>query len=183
MIDRFLENIPVILKHEGGLADHKKDPGGVTNWGVSLRYLLSEKPSAFAGIDLDIDNDGDVDADDVRAMPQATAIEIYRRGWWERYGYSRLLPPMDLKVFDTSINAGPGRAHRLLQEALNSLGTALVVDGSLGPKTIAAANALNNKPLLEAYRAQQAQFYRDLVASNPAQFGGFLLGWLRRAAT
>ena len=59
--------------------------------------------------------------------------------------------------------------------------------GSMGDRDLraewTAMELLNNKPLLEAYRAQQAQFYRDLVASNPAQFGGFLLGWLRRAAT
>lgn len=182
MTDRFLDRVEVILDHEGALADNKNDPGGITHWGVSLRYLLSERPEFFAGIDLDLDDDGDIDADDVRAMPRSTAIEIYRRNWWERYGYHRLLPPMDLKVFDTSVNTGPGRAHRLLQQSCNDLGAMLVVDGQLGPKSIAAANALNNRPLLDTFRRRQAQFYRDLAASDP-RLRGFLGGWLRRAAS
>ena len=30
--------IPIVLKHEGGFADNPADPGGATNFGISLRF-------------------------------------------------------------------------------------------------------------------------------------------------
>ena len=178
---RFRAAAQVVKMHEGGFVNHPSDPGGATNWGVSLRYLRGVDASLFAGLDLDFDDDGDVDADDIRAMPWETAQEIYHKGWWLKYGYDRLLPPMDVKVFDTAVNMGPRQAHRLLQQSCNELGASLVVDGVLGPKTVATANGMNNRPLLQTYRFMQAQFYRNLAADRP-KLAVFLNGWLRRAA-
>lgn len=181
MIDRFHDAVDEVLKREGGYVSHAADPGGATNWGVSLRFLLSERPELFAGITLDQDHDGDVDADDVREMPRETAIKIYRRCWWDRYRYGQLPQGVGEKVFDCSVNMGPSQAHKLLQASLNDFGAGLTVDGALGPKTFAAAQALAGKPVLDRIRQRQADFYRSLVAQN-AKMGVFLRGWLNRAA-
>ena len=55
----FSKAITVILKHEGGFSNHSSDPGGATNYGISLRWLKSE------GLYGDLDDDGDVDIDDI----------------------------------------------------------------------------------------------------------------------
>jgi lysozyme family protein len=181
MIDRFHDAVDDVLKHEGGFVNHPADPGGATNWGVSLRFLLSERPELFAGIALDQDRDGDVDAEDVRDMPRETAIEIYRRCWWDRYGYHRLAVGVGEKVFDMSVNMGPGQAHRILQQSINDCGGTVAVDGALGPLTVAAANAIDAQRLLSRIRVRQAGFYRALVDQN-ARLSVFLRGWLNRAA-
>jgi lysozyme family protein len=181
MIDRFHDAVDDVLLKEGGFVNHPADPGGATNWGVSLRFLLSERPELFTGITLDQDRDGDVDAEDVRDMPRETAIEIYRRCWWDRYGYHRLAVGVGEKVFDMSVNMGPGQAHRLLQQSINDCGGTVAVDGALGPLTVAAANAIDAQRLLDRLRLRQAGFYRALVAQN-ATLGVFLRGWLNRAA-
>jgi lysozyme family protein len=181
MIDRFHDAVDEVLRREGGFVNNSADPGGATNWGVSIRFLLSEKPDLFSGISLDTDNDGDIDAEDIQDMTRETAVEIYRRCWWDRYGYARLAPGIGEKVFDMSVNAGPGQAHRILQQSINDCGGMVTVDGKLGPITVAAANAINHQRLLERIRNRQAGFYRSLVAQN-AKLSVFLKGWLNRAA-
>ena len=63
-----------VLIHEGGYSDHPNDAGGVTKFGISLRYLRD------AGHALgDVDRDGDIDADDIRALDRDGAIGIDER--------------------------------------------------------------------------------------------------------
>ena len=39
MTDKFLKCIPIILRNEGGFVNNKRDPGGATKFGISLRFL------------------------------------------------------------------------------------------------------------------------------------------------
>jgi lysozyme family protein len=78
------------------------------------------------------------------------------------------------------VNAGPGIAVRLLQQAINNLGGALVVDGAWGPATVAAANACDQTALVGAYRIVRQAYYQAVVDHNPAS-GPYLPGWEARA--
>ncbi len=62
-MSNFEKAVEKVLEHEGGYVDHKNDPGGATNYGISLRFVKQS-----TGIDLDVDGDGDIDADDIKAM-------------------------------------------------------------------------------------------------------------------
>ena len=133
----FMQAVETVLAHEGGFADDPADPGGATNWGVSLRFLLAQ--GALDGpAEYDFDGDGDVDAEDVRAMTRADAIEIYRRHFWDKYDYGRLPSGIGAKVFDLAITMGGAQAHRLLQRACRACGEHVDADGILGPVTRAA---------------------------------------------
>jgi lysozyme family protein len=162
--------IPIVLRHEGGYVNAEGDPGGATNFGISLRWL---KEQGLAG---DINHDGDVDINDIKAMTVDDAKAIYRTYWWDKYGYGNILAQaVANKVFDMAVNLGAPRAHKMVQQALD-----LPQDGILGPESL---NGLNTQPSLQlilSLQNIQAQFYRDLVASNPAR-QKFLNGWLNRA--
>lgn len=158
--ERFRHAVEVVLRHEGGYVYDPRDPGGETMYGISKRSYPH----------LDIAN-----------LTRDQAVEIYRRDWWERYGYGELASlEVATKVFDLAVNTGPGTAHRLLQEALVFLGHQLVVDGVLGPKTLAAANAEEPQRLLQVLRWKAAERYFSLAERRPEN-RAFLLGWLRRA--
>jgi lysozyme family protein len=175
------------LKLEGGLSQDPRDPGGVTNCGVSLRYALQQIGAHPEAARLfDIDHDGQVDRRDIEGLTADEAAEIYFEDWW-RPGWQRALSPPILawKAFDTAVNAGPRRAAVILQTALCARGAALKIDGVAGPVTLAAAlDAARGDQcaaLLAAFRAAQADFYRLLVSQQP-KLRPFLAGWLARAA-
>ena len=172
---RFVAAVTKVLKHEGYFSDDPDDPGGATQYGVSLRWLRS------LGEHGDFDGDGDVDRDDVRALDEADAVRLYHERWWVAEGYGSLHLVIGAKIFDLAINMGAAPANRLLQRAVRAVdGTALLEDGVLGPKSRAAVAACAPGDLLIAARAEAAGHYRLLAERRPA-FEKFLRGWLIRA--
>ncbi len=200
MMSNFELVMPTIFEHEGGLVNNKHDPGGATNFGISLRYLKGvgdEDKDGF--LDGDIDRDGDVDAADIKIMTRADARKFYRKHWWSRFKYDNIENVgVATKVMDMSVNMGGKQAHKLVQRALCAVGSELVADGVLGPISFAAINTATPKLLIPAIRCTQAGFYYALVMRNNAlrkagvkrkngkeyeDFAVFLDGWLRRAYT
>ena len=167
--------LALVLRHEGGWADHPKDPGGATKFGISLRYLQGLKAAG------DLNGDGVVDTADVRGLSVEDAAAIYKRDWWDRHGYAQLADPVAVKLMDLAVNMGAGRAHRLLQRAVNGLAVGkIAVDGVLGPQTLAAANALPADRVVAALRRQAEAFYLQLIAARP-ELAVFRRGWISRA--
>lgn len=181
--ERFAAIGQFILKHEGHLANNKDDPGGITNYGISLRYLIG-----IGAIDPedgylygDMDHDGDIDENDIKLMTPEEALKIYRTQWWDRYQYDKIDSlPLAAKVMDFSVNAGPKRAGILLQNVLNHTvlpaGNQTEVDGILGNRSFSATNGFDDPRLLVSnYQLEMVSFYLGLKKMM------FLEGWTRRA--
>lgn len=171
----FQDAMKVVLEHEGFLSDDKHDRGGLTKWGLSLRFLQLES--------LDIDGDGDVDRDDVKAITKEKMYHIYFDKFWKLNGYDRIESErIATKLLDITVNTGGSRAHKILKKAINrALNENMTVDGTLDNGTISIVNAIEPVVLLDSIRAEQADFYRALVKKTPA-YKVFEKGWLRRAA-
>ena len=116
MTPDFSAAIKTVLKHEGGFVNDPDDPGGATNWGISLRFLKGQ------GLEVgDVDHDGDIDADDILKMSQSDAIAIYRQAFWVKNGYGSFPDHrVAAKTFDLCVNMGPRQAHKILQRAINA---------------------------------------------------------------
>lgn len=155
----FEKNIGKTLKHEGGYVNDVSDPGGETNFGISKRSYP----------DVDIKN-----------LTIEQAKIIYFNDFWKPFFYEKIDVDLAGKVFDTAVNIGPKKAFKLLQQAVNNYGANLLVDGSVGEKTIQAVNKLDPKILLAEFRVQQEQYYNSLVTSNP-KLKKFINGWIKRA--
>ena len=113
---------------------------------------------------------------DIKNLTVEGASAIYKRDWWDAHHYSDILPQMvATKTFDTAVNLGAGRAHRILQEAAG-----VTVDGVLGPATLGVVNTMNSLTLIVTFQNLQAAYYRELVAKDPA-LQKFLNGWIARA--
>lgn len=172
--ERFKYAVGVVLKHEGGLSNDKDDRGGITKYGISLRFLKSEN--------LDIDDDGDVDKDDIIHLDLAEADEIYAKFWWNRFHYNNINDLiLATKIFDTSVNMGASQCHKILKRAMNHLVDIPIVEtGDLNASTIALVNRLNPKDLLENFRTEEKDVYLQIVERNP-RMKVFESGWLKRA--
>lgn len=174
--ETFQSCISSILEHEGGLSIDKRDPGGVTQWGISLRYLRS--------IGYDINGDGVIDKEDIIGLPVKGAIGIYRKYWWGKYRYAAFNELIVVeKVFDLAVNMGGMAAHKLLQIAVNRLGKSppIAVDGLLGGQTFGAANSMDGSKLRQELRECAEHRYIEILAANPAMEWA-RRGWLARAA-
>ena len=160
--------VDVVLRHEGGWVNDPADPGGATNYGISLRWLKTITP--------------DADESTIRNMHVEYARDLYRRYWWEPNNYSAIVDQNTAtKIFDMAVNMGAAQAHRLTQRALLACGHHVAVDGFLGPQSMSAINQCATTQLLGKLVAVQSDFYRLIAAQHPSQ-EKFLPGWLHRAA-
>ncbi len=175
--ERFEYAINIILQHEGGYADNSSDPGGVTDYGISLRFLQKEG--------IDVNHDRNIYPQDIKALSREEAIVLYKKYWWDPYHYA-IINSLKIvtKIFDMAVNMGAVQAHKLTQQALNRCGTTLTVDGILGANTLKAVNDTCLRGfegnLLSNIIDEQKCFYEQLVKDKP-NLKVFLKGWLARA--
>ena len=164
--DNFEKCLEVILEHEGGYVDHPKDPGGATNYGVTIGVAKKLK--------LDIDGDGDVDKNDVKLFTPEIVEPVYRKKYWDKINGDELPNGIDLCVFDWGVNSGPGRAAKYLQKIVGAL-----PDGDIGSETIKAVkNACANvgtDRIIKQYCKDRQEYYESLKT-----FKHFGRGWTRR---
>ena len=154
---------PYTLAHEGGWSNDPDDPGGATNYGITLAVAQRH---------------GVADEAALREIPRHKVEEIYRADYWRFDGFKD--QRVAGKVFDMAVNFGLAAAVTMLQQILNRWGSALAVDGICGPKTTAAVNLQDAGVLLGFLCAAAADRYRLIVARRP-ETAKFLKGWLRRA--
>ena len=119
-----------IVAREGGYVNDPDDPGGATNYGVTIHTMRR--------LGIDLDGDGDVDAADVRRLTRPQAVDIFIRHYFEAPRIGLLPEPLQASVFDMYVNAG-SHAVKILQRLLNRMRLGVSVDGVIGPKTAAAA--------------------------------------------
>lgn len=167
--------IPTILKHEGGLSEDPTDPGGITNFGISLRFLQSE--------DIRINSDRIINEQDVRDLTLEKATAIYKEYFWERYCYSSIHSQViATKIFDMCVNMGPLNAHKRIQRACWAIGDQGTPndDGILGDSSFHVINQCDAR-LLAPLKAEFANYYRLLVSQKPTIYQKYLNGYLTRA--
>lgn len=110
---------------EGGFSDNPRDPGGVTNHGVSMRWLKA--------LGRDMNGDGMVDRRDIIDLKAAQATALFREHFWAAQKLNELPALVAVCQYDASVNMGLFQAARVLQRACNSQpGPPLVVDGGSG---------------------------------------------------
>jgi lysozyme family protein len=91
------EAIAQVYRDEGGYTNDPRDPGGPTNFGITLADAKSYWKSTAT-------------AEDVRTMPQSVAASIYEKHYAIPLHYDDLPPGVDYAVLDYGINSGVGRA-------------------------------------------------------------------------
>lgn len=170
-----------IVAREGGFVNDPDDPGGATNFGVTIHTMRR--------LGLDLDRDGDVDTGDVRALSRGQAVAIFIDHFYRRPGIAGLPEALHASVFDMYVNAG-ANAVKILQRLLREMGEAVDVDGVIGPQTqAAAARAAQAAPdhIADAYGIARRNYYLALADARPASRkfarsrSGGKGGWIRRA--
>lgn len=123
------------------------------------------------------------DFERIKQIPQALrgneVKEFYRVHFWNQWLGQLNSDEIAKRVVNMWVNGGP--AVRYLQQAIvEAGGNSITIDGAWGPHTVAEANACNEYQIVSAFKAERAQYYRDVVERNPA-YEPDLKGWLARA--
>jgi lysozyme family protein len=170
-----------IVAREGGYVNDPDDPGGATNYGVTIHTMRR--------LGMDLDGDGRVDAGDVRDLSRDQAVDIFLEHYFSRPRIASLPAALQPSVFDMYVNAG-ANAVRILQRLLGEMGEPTAVDGVIGPKTIAAAKAAHAKApdhIADAYGIARRDYYYSLADRRPSsrkyarRRDGGKGGWIARA--
>lgn len=148
----------LVLVSEGGYTNDRRDPGGPTNWGITIYDArLYWKHNA--------------QAEDVRNMPKAVAQMIYRKKYWNALDCDDLPSGLDYTVFDYGVNSGIARSGRVLRRCIGFA----VNDWHVTSEVIAAVNKRDIKLLIGEINTERLKFLEGL--STWSHFGR---GWAAR---
>ncbi len=170
-----------VVAREGGYVNDPDDPGGATNFGVTIHTMRR--------LGLDLDGDGVVGIADVKRLTRDDAIDIFVEHYFIRPQIAQLPEMLQASVFDMYVNAG-ANAVKILQRLLGQMGFPVAVDGVLGPKSLeAAARAAKAAPhhLRDAYGIARRNYYYALADRRRAsrkyarRRNGGKGGWITRA--
>jgi len=163
-VDLFAIALSHVLAMEGGWTDDPYDPGGPTNFGVTLATLAAHRRVAIdAGSFTALKSE-------LRAITAAEVRDIYEVRYWRPSQAAKLPPPIALMHFDACVNHGVSAGSRLLQEAAG-----VEVDGEIGPQTQAAVRGAPSAQIIARYADLRRARYRALP-----HFWRFGRGWLAR---
>lgn len=168
--------IDAVIGREGRYSDNPADAGGPTMWGITEK---TARKHGYTGL--------------MRDLPRPMAVAIYSAEYILAPAFDRVLALSEAigeELIDTGVNMGPAVASQWLQRILNALNqrgalySDLVVDGAIGPASIAALGKLlqrrgadGEKVVLRALNCLQGARYIELTESRPAN-EDFVFGWL-----
>ena len=155
----FPKSLEYVFAWEGGYTNHPADPGGPTNWGITIADARHYWKA-------------DATAADVKAMPKEVAAKIYKEKYWD-IQHCELMPSgLDFVMFDYGVNSGVGRSQKVLQKILK-----VNPDGIIGNKTLQAMRQQDTQFMILAVCDERLKFLKGLRT-----WGVFGKGWGTRVA-
>ena len=155
MQNNFDKCLDLVLKSEGGWVNNPADPGGETNLGVTKKVW-----EEWVGHEVKT----------MKGLTPADVAPMYQAKYWMACYANQLPLGVDYMAFDAAVNMGPGRAVKLLQEAMGC-----VPDGVIGPRTMQLIAQKDPQDVVNAYSNRKTSFYESLPT-----FATFGKGWLKR---
>ena len=166
----FYKYLPLLSNAEGGFQKHPSDTGNYNSLGqlVGTNYGISAKTYEDFIKRPPTEND-------MRSMPKSVAIEIYKQNYWHKMKGNFMTNQSVANILiDHGVNAGVGRASRLVQNILKyHFNKNISVDGAIGNETLTALNNVNQYSLFQTIKKERENYYKSLG-------GVFLDGWLSR---
>jgi len=157
MKKNFDKCLSMLLHHEGGFVNHPKDPGGMTNLGVTKavydKWIGRESTEQ-----------------EMRDLNFMDVAPIYKKNYWDKVRGDDLPSGADWCAFDGGLDSEFARQAKAIQRAAGA-----TPDGAIGPMTIQAVMNHEPKMIIESVYTQRQSFYESLKT-----FETFGRGWTRR---
>ena len=157
MRENFDKSLQLLLKHEGGFVNHERDPGGMTNLGVTKNVY-----EEWLGYE--------VDKQDMMKLTPEDVAPIYLNNYLIKANCDELPSGLDYVVFDWAVNSGVSRSSKGIQKCCGA-----EPDGVIGPKTLQLILGQDTNFMIEKFKEVRQSFYEGLN-----HFDAFGRGWTRR---
>lgn len=140
------------LKWEGGYVNHPADPGGETNWGITIKVA---RDNGYTG--------------PMKTMPLAVAMDIYRRRYAKPVGFDAHRAGVDYSLLDYGVNSGVSRANKVARRVCGLPDAAPMAD------LLNSINRRDPKAVVKAINDERIKFLMALPT-----WGTFGKGWSNR---
>lgn len=176
----FNKAVDFVLENEKGLSENPNDAGGITNFGISLRFLRelpSENLRRYGIFEITMSDQT------IRDLTRDQAKFIYRGEFWEVAPFEKIKSQRVCDyVFDMACNCGVAQSIKIIQRSLWAVffnRDVVKDDGILGEQTLTRLNFLSDNEILPVLIANRASYYRLLAEIRPKDKEN-LNGWLNR---
>jgi lysozyme family protein len=158
--NNFDQCLALVLKSEGGFVNNPRDPGGMTNLGVTKATW-----EAWVG--------HTVTESEMRGLGPQDVAPLYKAQYWDKINGDALPYGVDYAVFDFCVNSGVNRAAKVLQQVCG-----VTQDGKIGAATIAACGNGNAREIATTVCEKRLAFLQSL-----STYDTFGKGWANRVAS
>lgn len=166
-----------VVLNEGRFDNDPTDRGGETHWGITVGaaqvHRCDDHPRGINIKDVDL----------------KVAKHIYLFDYWKFSQVNDIA--VAVKLFDYAVNFGPSISVRYAQEAANSMGEELIVDGIFGKMSSSAINNLDPLRFIDFLEQVASMKYVRIVQNDFIQKYGkrafeqmqlkYLAGWITRS--
>jgi lysozyme family protein len=167
--------LAVIFGHEGGFTEDPDDNGNWTGGKPGAGILKGTKFGISAA---------SYPNEDIKGLTLERAGQLYGRDFWSPLRLSEINnQTIATEIFDTAVNCGAGTAAMIAQKSVNMTNYPdpdIVVDGNIGPATIAAINSHRSpKSYYKALNGFQFMHYEKIWENDPRK-EKYMRSWLSR---
>lgn len=142
-----------LMGNEGSYSNNPADPGGETMWGITARVARAHGYTS-----------------PMKDLDQATAKDIARAEYWDKFRCHQFDPRIAFMLFDTAYNGG--HPVQWLQRAIGA-----IEDGIVGTETVSLAAAADPSKVCSKFSGYRMHYYTSLPT-----WPSFGKGWANRIA-
>jgi lysozyme family protein len=156
----FEVGLQFVLAHEGELANHPYDRGGLTYRGIARNAWPQWEGWKYI--------------DRGEKPPMELVRKFYYENFWVPLQCDKLPEPIAIFLFDSAVGSGHVLPTRWLQRAIGAKD-----DGIVGHETIQKAQQARPQAVVDSMLRRRILLYDHIVRNDSKQYA-FLAGWLRR---
>lgn len=167
----FNVSLPYVITNEGTGYEGPPITDQPTNTGIIAADVAKYRMVPLSSITIEI----------MKSLTYQEIEDIYLQQYWNPLRLSEVIDQsMATCIFDISVNRGLTVGPKYAQRVCNLNGGALVVDGVVGTRSLAAINSQDRKAFIRHMVSMMESGYDSIIAAHPVD-EKYRRGWFNRA--
>lgn len=170
-MSNFITALPYVIQNEGIGYEGYPETDQPTNTGI-----IAADVAKYRNVNIDT-----ITVEIMKSLSKEEINDIYLHQYWNPMRLSEVNDPgTATAIFDCGVNRGLSVGVKYAQRACNLYGGALVVDGVMGMRSLAAVNKISRATFINQYVALVLAGYEAIISEHPID-ERYKNGWFARA--